>query len=174
MCQILSPGSSEFKRLSLNFEKSFNEELIIIHSPSLTLSYPPLPSLSSEAGPLSLPPLLLEDPPDPAVPPTPDVDLLLECSFSYLQASQDPPPGPDLLPNGEDDEEFLSPLIGPEEEEEEEVGGRGETKGGDELGLLRCCAPGWRQGCQIGPAFPAQSGNTDLTMHAAAINSGSQ
>ncbi|CAL8288012.1 unnamed protein product [Gadus morhua 'NCC'] len=74
----------------------------------------------SEAGPLSLPPLLLEDPPDPAVPPTPDVDLLLECSFSYLQASQDPPPGPDLLPNGEDDEEFLSPLIGPEEEEEEE------------------------------------------------------
>ncbi|XP_056446464.1 tectonin beta-propeller repeat-containing protein 2 [Gadus chalcogrammus] len=74
----------------------------------------------SEAGPLSLPPLLLGDPPDPAVPPTPDVDLLLECSFSYLQASQDPPPGPDLLPNGEDDEEFLSPLIGPEEEEEEE------------------------------------------------------
>ncbi|CAL8302972.1 unnamed protein product [Boreogadus saida] len=39
----------------------------------------------SEAGPASLPPLLLGDPPDPAVPPTPDVDLLLECSFSYLQ-----------------------------------------------------------------------------------------
>ncbi|CAL8302977.1 unnamed protein product [Boreogadus saida] len=75
----------------------------------------------SEAGPASLPPLLLGDPPDPAVPPTPDVDLLLECSFSYLQASQDPPPGPDLLPNGEDDEEFLSPLIGPEEEEEEDA-----------------------------------------------------
>ncbi|TDG98465.1 hypothetical protein EPR50_G00200540 [Perca flavescens] len=46
-----------------------------------------------------------------AVPPTPDVDLLLECSFSYLHNAEEPMEQP-----MEQQEEFLSPLIGPEEE----------------------------------------------------------
>ncbi|XP_041827320.1 tectonin beta-propeller repeat-containing protein 2 [Melanotaenia boesemani] len=44
------------------------------------------------------------------VPPTPDVDLLLECTFSYMHKSEED----DGLE--EQDEEFLSPLIEPEEE----------------------------------------------------------
>lgn len=43
-------------------------------------------------------------------PPTPDVDLLLECTFSYMLNSVEN----DGL---EPEEEFLSPRIGPEEEE---------------------------------------------------------
>ncbi|XP_029900840.1 tectonin beta-propeller repeat-containing protein 2 isoform X2 [Myripristis murdjan] len=53
-----------------------------------------------------------------AVPPTPDVDLLLECTFSYMQSSEQD--GPEHQPMEEQEDEFLSPLIGPEEEEEEE------------------------------------------------------
>lgn len=40
---------------------------------------------------------------------TPNVDLLLECTFSYMRNSEEND-GP------EPQEEFLSPLIGPEEE----------------------------------------------------------
>lgn len=50
------------------------------------------------------------------VPPTPDVDLLLECTFSYMQ-NTDENDGQELQPMEEQEEEFLSPLIGPEEEE---------------------------------------------------------
>ncbi|XP_069016754.1 tectonin beta-propeller repeat-containing protein 2 isoform X1 [Embiotoca jacksoni] len=53
------------------------------------------------------------------VPPTPDVDLLLECTFSYMHNSEED----DRLepqPMEEQEDEFLSPLIGPEEEDEEE------------------------------------------------------
>ncbi|CAL8283345.1 unnamed protein product [Lota lota] len=81
---------------------------------------PPHSPSRSQAAPAALPLLLVEDPPDAAVPPTPDVDLLLECSFSYLQGSGEPPHGQDPPPTEEDEEEFLSPLIGPEPEEEEE------------------------------------------------------
>lgn len=41
------------------------------------------------------------------------MDLLLECTFSYMQNAEE---GPDHQLGEED--EFLSPLIGPEEEEE--------------------------------------------------------
>ncbi|XP_035851875.1 tectonin beta-propeller repeat-containing protein 2 isoform X2 [Sander lucioperca] len=79
-----------------------------------------------ESGPLpppgSLPLQVLQTQRDPgsasgsgaeaeAVPPTPDVDLLLECSFSYLHNAEEPMEQP-----MEQQEEFLSPLIGPEEE----------------------------------------------------------
>ncbi|XP_039641430.1 tectonin beta-propeller repeat-containing protein 2 [Perca fluviatilis] len=80
----------------------------------------------AESGPLpppgSLPLQVLQTQDDPgsasgsgaeaeAIPPTPDVDLLLECSFSYLQNAEEPMEQP-----MEQQEEFLSPLIGPEEE----------------------------------------------------------
>ncbi|KAM9356290.1 tectonin beta-propeller repeat-containing protein 2 isoform 2-T4 [Pholidichthys leucotaenia] len=45
------------------------------------------------------------------VPKTPDVDLLLECTFSYMHNSEEGE-GP------EQEDEFLSPLIGPEEQED--------------------------------------------------------
>ncbi|XP_042372407.1 tectonin beta-propeller repeat-containing protein 2-like, partial [Plectropomus leopardus] len=65
--------------------------------------------------------LLQEDQPTPGqasgprtetdvVPPTPDVDLLLECTFSYMHNAEED--------EGQEDE-FLSPLIGPDEDEEE-------------------------------------------------------
>lgn len=54
-----------------------------------------------------------------AVPPTPDVDLLLECTFSYMHATGDD--AQEEQPMEEQEDEFLSPLIGPEEEEEVEV-----------------------------------------------------
>ncbi|XP_029973409.1 tectonin beta-propeller repeat-containing protein 2 isoform X1 [Salarias fasciatus] len=54
-----------------------------------------------------------------AVPPTPDVDLLLECTFSYMHKSEEDD-GQEQQPMEEPEDEFLSPLIGPEEEEEEE------------------------------------------------------
>ncbi|XP_040916355.1 tectonin beta-propeller repeat-containing protein 2 isoform X2 [Toxotes jaculatrix] len=53
------------------------------------------------------------------IPPTPDVDLLLECSFSYMHNTEEED-GQEQLPMEEQEDEFLSPLIGPEEEEEEE------------------------------------------------------
>lgn len=53
-------------------------------------------------------------------PPTPDVDLLLECTFSYMHNADED--GHDRQAIEEEEEEFLSPLIGPEEDEEEEEG----------------------------------------------------
>lgn len=55
------------------------------------------------------------------VPPTPDVDLLLECTFSYMHNTEEEE-GQEHQPMEEQEDEFLSPLIGPEEKEEEEVG----------------------------------------------------
>ncbi|XP_038584234.1 tectonin beta-propeller repeat-containing protein 2 isoform X1 [Micropterus salmoides] len=53
------------------------------------------------------------------VPPTPDVDLLLECTFSYMHNAEEED-GQEQQPMEEQEDEFLSPLIGPEEEEEDE------------------------------------------------------
>ncbi|XP_051250468.1 tectonin beta-propeller repeat-containing protein 2 isoform X4 [Dicentrarchus labrax] len=53
------------------------------------------------------------------VPPTPDVDLLLECTFSYMHNTEEED-GQEQQPMEEQEDEFLSPLIGPDEEEEEE------------------------------------------------------
>ncbi|XP_075963363.1 tectonin beta-propeller repeat-containing protein 2 isoform X1 [Anarhichas minor] len=54
------------------------------------------------------------------VPPTPDVDLLLECTFSYLHnAEEEDDDGQEQQPMEEQEDEFMSPLIGPEEEEDE-------------------------------------------------------
>ncbi|XP_054862089.1 tectonin beta-propeller repeat-containing protein 2 [Amphiprion ocellaris] len=53
------------------------------------------------------------------VPPTPDVDLLLECTFSYMHNSEEDD-GLEQQPMEEQEDEFLSPLIGPEEEEEDD------------------------------------------------------
>ncbi|XP_027130740.1 tectonin beta-propeller repeat-containing protein 2 isoform X4 [Larimichthys crocea] len=53
------------------------------------------------------------------VPPTPDVDLLLECTFSYMHNTEEEE-GQEHQPMEEQEDEFLSPLIGPEEKEEEE------------------------------------------------------
>ncbi|KAM3838349.1 tectonin beta-propeller repeat-containing protein 2-like, partial [Diretmus argenteus] len=52
------------------------------------------------------------------VPPTPDVDLLLECTFSYMHNAEQGD-GQEQQPMEHQDDEFLSPLIGPDEEEEE-------------------------------------------------------
>lgn len=46
---------------------------------------------------------------------TPDVDLLLECTFSYMHNRENEQ---EQQPIVEPEDEFLSPLIGPEEEEE--------------------------------------------------------
>ncbi|CAI5694967.1 tectonin beta-propeller repeat-containing protein 2 isoform X2 [Oreochromis niloticus] len=73
---------------------------------------------SHQTGSLLL--LGLENQPDPGaevVPPTPDVDLLLECTFSYMQNTEEAEEFPDRQPVEAD--EFLSPLIGPEEEEDD-------------------------------------------------------
>ena len=58
-----------------------------------------------------------------AVPPTPDVDLLLECTFSYMHNTEEDERPEQPSTQGPEDE-FLSPLIKAEaeEEEEEEVG----------------------------------------------------
>ncbi|KAL7380916.1 hypothetical protein ABVT39_025956 [Epinephelus coioides] len=53
------------------------------------------------------------------VPPTPDVDLLLECTFSYMHNTEEEDEQ-EQQPVEEQEDEFLSPLIGPDEEEEEE------------------------------------------------------
>uniref|UniRef100_UPI0037E88311 tectonin beta-propeller repeat-containing protein 2 n=1 Tax=Semicossyphus pulcher TaxID=241346 RepID=UPI0037E88311 len=53
------------------------------------------------------------------VPPTPDVDLLLECTFSYMHNTEEDD-GQEQQPMEEQEDEYLSPLIGPEDEEEEE------------------------------------------------------
>lgn len=50
-------------------------------------------------------------------PPTPDVDLLLECTFSYMH-NREEENGLEQQPMVEPEDEFLSPLIGPEEEKE--------------------------------------------------------
>ncbi|KAM9341628.1 tectonin beta-propeller repeat-containing protein 2 [Symphorus nematophorus] len=55
------------------------------------------------------------------VPPTPDVDLLLECTFSYMQNTEEDD-GQEQQPMEEQEDEFLSPLIGPEDEEDEDEG----------------------------------------------------
>lgn len=55
----------------------------------------------------------------PVEAPTPDVDLLLECTFSYMQASC-PDDNEEQQPMEEQEDEFLSPLIGPEEDDDEE------------------------------------------------------
>ncbi|XP_047197526.1 tectonin beta-propeller repeat-containing protein 2 isoform X2 [Hippoglossus stenolepis] len=58
------------------------------------------------------------------IPPTPDVDLLLECTFSYMQ-NADEDDGQEQQPLEEQDDGYLSPLIGPEAEdgdEDDEVG----------------------------------------------------
>ncbi|XP_030575048.1 tectonin beta-propeller repeat-containing protein 2 isoform X2 [Archocentrus centrarchus] len=76
-------------------------------------------SSSSQPGSLFLLGLQnqLDPGPDPdIVPPTPDVDLLLECTFSYMQNAEKEGPDHQLV----EEDEFLSPLIGPEEEEEED------------------------------------------------------
>ncbi|XP_034721787.1 tectonin beta-propeller repeat-containing protein 2 [Etheostoma cragini] len=85
------------------------------------------PATDLHSGPLpppgSLPLQVLQTQRDPglemeAVPPTPDVDLLLECSFSYLHNKEEPMveqqevPRPLIGP----EHELLRPLIGPEEE----------------------------------------------------------
>ncbi|XP_049452159.1 tectonin beta-propeller repeat-containing protein 2 isoform X1 [Epinephelus fuscoguttatus] len=54
------------------------------------------------------------------VPPTPDVDLLLECTFSYMHNTEEEDEQ-EQQPVEEQEDEFLSPLIGPDEEEEEEI-----------------------------------------------------
>ncbi|KAG7238051.1 hypothetical protein INR49_031405, partial [Caranx melampygus] len=54
--------------------------------------------------------------PEEVVPPTPDVDLLLECTFSYMHNSEEDKEEHQPM----EEQEFLSPLIGPDEEEEEE------------------------------------------------------
>ncbi|XP_034419187.1 tectonin beta-propeller repeat-containing protein 2-like [Cyclopterus lumpus] len=53
------------------------------------------------------------------VPLTPDVDLLLECTFSYMHNTEEVE-GQEQQPMEEKEDEFLSPLIGPEEEEDED------------------------------------------------------
>lgn len=54
------------------------------------------------------------------VPLTPDVDLLLECTFSYMHNTHEDD-GQEKQPIEEQDDDFLSSLIGPGDEEEEEV-----------------------------------------------------
>ncbi|XP_060938554.1 tectonin beta-propeller repeat-containing protein 2 [Limanda limanda] len=53
------------------------------------------------------------------IPPTPDVDLLLECTFSYMQ-NADEDDGQEEQPMDEQDDGDLSPLIGPEAEDGDE------------------------------------------------------
>ncbi|XP_039993388.1 tectonin beta-propeller repeat-containing protein 2 [Xiphias gladius] len=60
------------------------------------------------------------DPEGEVVPPTPDVDLLLECTFSYMHNTEEDD-GQEQQPMEEQEDEFLSPLIGPEEEEEDDL-----------------------------------------------------
>lgn len=71
--------------------------------------------------------LALRQAADPAagaevVPLTPNVDLLLECTFAYMHKSEEEEDGQEQQPLEEPEDEFLSPLIGPDEEEEEEEG----------------------------------------------------
>uniref|UniRef100_A0A3B4U5H4 Tectonin beta-propeller repeat containing 2 n=1 Tax=Seriola dumerili TaxID=41447 RepID=A0A3B4U5H4_SERDU len=58
--------------------------------------------------------------PEEVVPPTPDVDLLLECTFSYMHNTEEDD-GQEQQPMKEQENEFLSPLIGPEEEEDDNL-----------------------------------------------------
>ncbi|KAK2826857.1 hypothetical protein Q5P01_021071 [Channa striata] len=58
-------------------------------------------------------------PEEEVVPLTPDVDLLLECTFSYMHNTEDDS-AQEQQPMEQQEDEFLSPLIGPEEEEEED------------------------------------------------------
>ncbi|KAM7375642.1 hypothetical protein PAMP_005437 [Pampus punctatissimus] len=53
------------------------------------------------------------------VPPTPDVDLLLECTFSYMHTT-DEDGGQEPQPMEEQEDQFLSPLIGTDEKEQED------------------------------------------------------
>lgn len=53
------------------------------------------------------------------MPPTPDVDLLLECTFSYMHNSEEDNMQ-EQRPMEEPEDDILSPLIAPEEGEEEE------------------------------------------------------
>ncbi|XP_068455880.1 tectonin beta-propeller repeat-containing protein 2 isoform X1 [Clinocottus analis] len=56
--------------------------------------------------------------PEPG-PQTPDVDLLLECTFSYMHNTEEE--GQEQQPMEEQQDQLLSPLIGPEEEEDDPV-----------------------------------------------------
>ncbi|KAM7402828.1 hypothetical protein PAMA_003650 [Pampus argenteus] len=53
------------------------------------------------------------------VPPTPDVDMLLECTFSYMHTT-DEDGGQEQQPMEEQEDQFLSPLIGTDEKEQED------------------------------------------------------
>uniref|UniRef100_A0A3Q3JGY5 Tectonin beta-propeller repeat containing 2 n=1 Tax=Monopterus albus TaxID=43700 RepID=A0A3Q3JGY5_MONAL len=55
------------------------------------------------------------------VPSTPDVDLLLECTFSYMHNTEEEQAGQEQQPMEDQEEEFLSPLTGTEEEEDDLV-----------------------------------------------------
>ncbi|KAF7651682.1 hypothetical protein LDENG_00107190, partial [Lucifuga dentata] len=59
------------------------------------------------------------EPQTEAVVPTPDVDLLLECTFSYMHDTEQHD-GQEKQPMEEQEEEFWSPLIEPEEEDEQD------------------------------------------------------
>ncbi|XP_029981998.1 tectonin beta-propeller repeat-containing protein 2 isoform X1 [Sphaeramia orbicularis] len=61
-------------------------------------------------------------------PPTPDVDGLLGCTFSYMcNAEEDQGAEPEPHPMEEQEDEFLSPLIGLDDEDEEDE----DEEGGD-------------------------------------------
>ncbi|XP_067334854.1 tectonin beta-propeller repeat-containing protein 2 isoform X3 [Channa argus] len=57
-------------------------------------------------------------PGEEVVPLTPDVDLLLECTFSYMHNTEDDG-GQEQEPLVEQENEFLTPLVRPEEEEDD-------------------------------------------------------
>ncbi|XP_029349066.1 tectonin beta-propeller repeat-containing protein 2 isoform X2 [Echeneis naucrates] len=59
-------------------------------------------------------------PEEEVVPPTPDVDLLLECTFSYMHHTEEED-GHEQQPIKDQEDKFLSPLIRPEEEEDSPV-----------------------------------------------------
>lgn len=86
----------------------------------LTLSPRPCPppdSLVLHDGELNLGKERRPEPHMETAPPTPDVDLLLECTFSYLHNAQQHDEQ-EKQPMEEQEEEFLNSQIGPEEEEE--------------------------------------------------------
>ncbi|XP_054469725.1 tectonin beta-propeller repeat-containing protein 2 [Anoplopoma fimbria] len=88
-------------------ESSSNQSGSLLHPDSLLLQGLENPGKASGPGPGA-----------EVVPPTPDVDLLLECTFSYMHNTEGDD-GQEQQPMEEQEEAFLSPLIGPEEEEDE-------------------------------------------------------
>lgn len=75
------------------------------------------PSSNLHPGPLLLQGVETQLGPE-VVPPTPDVDLLLECTFSYMHKTEEDD-GQEQQPMEEQEDDYLNPLIGPEEAEEE-------------------------------------------------------